>query len=321
MFKDFIKTLKNHKRVAVFSHIRPDGDCVGAQVALSKWLTDQGYDVTAYNDDDVSDNMEWLTEIVTINKPTEEQYRQADIVILVDGNATHRFGEMKEWQDTYQKPIMIVDHHPEPEDGFDCLVSVPSASSTCELIYKLYEETGIDKIDENTAKALYTGIITDTGSLQFDSVTPETVEIVADLLRRGDFKPDEVINKIYSNKTINQFQLLGMALNTISLHEDNQFAVMHVTKEMMSATGTTNSDTEGFVNYPLSIKGVKIAIIFKDLEEEGVKMSLRSRSDIDVNVWARELGGGGHKKAAGAWHKGPLKQAIADTLDIGKKQL
>jgi bifunctional oligoribonuclease and PAP phosphatase NrnA len=215
----------------------------------------------------------------------------------------------------------MIDHHPDPNDEFELQVSVPDASSTCELIYNLYREHDLSQIDEAAAKAMYTGIITDTGSLQFDSVTPETVESAADLLRRGGFKPNVVAEQVFSSKTPQQMKLLSRALGTITMYEDNQIAVMTVNQKMLEETETTNSDTEGFVNYPLSITGVKAAILLKDLSEEGVKMSLRSRSDIDVNVWARELDGGGHKKAAGAWHPGPIEQAIRDVIQIGRKQL
>jgi bifunctional oligoribonuclease and PAP phosphatase NrnA len=321
MFKEFIKTLENYNRIGVFSHVRPDGDCVGSQVALCRWLEMNGYQAGAFNDDEIPMNLQWLTEYYPVNKPAEEDMASFDLIVLVDGNAIHRFGEIENWQKEQNLPIVIIDHHPDPERGFEVTVSVPKASSTCELIYRLYLEHNADQIDQISAKALYTGIITDTGSLQFDSVTPETVEIVADLLRRGKFKPNEIIERLYSTKTLHQYELLSRALTTINLFEDNQIAVMSVTQHMMDETHTSNADTEGFVNYPLSLLGVKVAVLFKDLEEDGIKMSLRSRSDIDVNIWARELGGGGHKKAAGAWHPGPLKKAIQETINIGKKQL
>lgn len=320
MFNDFIKKLKYYKTVGVFSHIRPDGDCLGSQVALCRWLEKNGWEAQAFNDDDIPPNIKWLAAHYPIQKPDRDKLEQLDAVIMVDGNMPSRFGMIEDHYKSLKLPLFMIDHHPDPEQVFKAYVSVPKASSTCELIYELYKETDISQLDEISAKALYAGIITDTGSLQFDSVTPETVEIVADLLRRGKFKPNEVIEKIYSNRSLNQFKLLSQALNTIQMFENNQVAVMHVTQQMMLETDTSNVETEGFVDYPLSIEGVKVAIIFKDLEAEGVKMSLRSRSQVDVNAWARELGGGGHKKAAGAWHKGPLQKAISDTIEIGKKQ-
>lgn len=321
MFKDFIKKIAGYRKISVFSHIRPDGDCIGSQVALCRYLTDKGFNVRAFNDDDLPPNLQWLREFFPVSKPDESSVTDADLLILLDGNALPRFGEMETWQKESEKPTLVIDHHPDPEDGFDFLFSDPAASSTCEMIYRLICEDDASLIDPKMAKAMYAGIITDTGSLQFDSVTPDTVNAVADLLQYGSFKPNEVIEKIYSNRTVKQYKLLSRALSTVELRSDNQIAIMHVTEKMLEETGTTNVDTEGFVSYPLSIQGIKAAVIFKDLGEDGVKMSLRSRSDVDVNVWARELGGGGHQKAAGAWHAGPLEKAIKETIDIGNKQL
>lgn len=321
MFKEFIKKIKKYRRIGVISHIRPDGDCIGSQIALSLWLKRNGYEVKAFNDDDVPVNLEWLTEYFPVEPLEKEELAKCELVILVDGNALHRFGHEDNWFEHLDVPLFMIDHHPDPTDEFDLQVSVPGSSSTCELVYNLYKEHDINQLDSKSAKALYTGIITDTGSLQFDSVTPETLEAVADLLRRGEFTPNLVAEQVFSTKTEAQYKLLSMALDSIKLYENNQIAVMYVTQEMLDKTDTTNSDTEGFVSYPLSIAGVKAAILLKDLAEDGVKMSLRSRSDIDVNLWARELNGGGHKKAAGAWHPGPLEKSIADVIQIGKKQL
>lgn len=321
MFKEFIKVLENHKRVGVVSHVRPDGDCIGSQVALCRWLQKNGFEAFAFNDDDVSENLTWLMDYFPVQKPSDSALASCDLFIVVDGNALHRFGSFAEWQAENPKPVLMVDHHPDPEDEFTVSVSDDTASSTCELIYRLYKQHDINQLDADSSKALYTGLITDTGSFQYDSVSPETVEAAADILRRGNFTPNEVAEKVFSNRTMPQLRLLSLALGGIKLYENNQIAVMSVTQNMLNETGTTNADTEGFVNYPLSISGVKAAVLIKDLDEDGIKMSLRSRSNVNVNVWARELGGGGHKKAAGAWHKGPLTDAIRETVKIGAKQL
>ena len=325
MYKEFIKEVFKYKQVGVISHIRPDGDCIGSQIAICKWLELNGIQCRAYNDDPVPDNLQWLESEnnLQIEVPEPGDFSACDLFILMDGNATHRFGIFDSWfQDQKERPsLFMIDHHPDPDDQFDLMISVPEASSTCELVYKLFMQHDPDQIDITIAKALYTGIITDTGSLQFDSVTPETVEITADLLRRGDFKPNSVIETLYSNRTLAQLKLLSLALESVSLFQNNQIALIYVTGEMLKSTGTGFEDCEGFVNYPLEISGVKAAIFMKDHGEDGIRMSLRSRSDIDVNKWARVFGGGGHKKAAGAWHKGPLKKAIKDVIDEGAKQL
>ncbi len=321
MFSEFQEKIKNYSNIGILSHIRPDGDCIGSQVALSLWLKKKGYEVRAFNDDDIPGNLQWMLDFFPVVKPGFHDFDSCDLFICLDGNSLPRFGVFEEWVKGKQLPVWMIDHHPDPQDHFHLSVSVEIASSTCELVYNLISVDDVTLFDEQIAKALYTGIITDTGSLQFESVTAETVEIVAHLLRIGQFTPNEIIEIIYSNKSIGQLNLLSKALETIRMYENNQIAVMCVTKEMLESTHTSPADTEGFVTYPLSIDGVKAAVLLKDFFDDGVRISLRSRSSIDVNIWARELQGGGHKKAAGAWHKGPLDEAINDVVKIGIKQL
>lgn len=320
MFTELIEKLKEFDTVGVFSHVRPDGDCIGAQVGLSLWLEKNGIQAHAFNDDEVPLNLKWITDYFPVHQPTEELLDQCEAFVVVDGNTPSRFGSYADYIEENPKPSYMIDHHPDPDGGFDMSISVEEASSTCELIFHFFLQEDIGQIDEGVAKSLYTGIITDTGSLQYDSVTPETMTIASELLRRGDFKPNEVAERVFGNKKLRQLRLLGQALNTIELFENGQISIMYVTSEMLEKTNTTNEDCEGFVGYPLSIAGIKAAVLFKDLGG-GIKMSLRSKSDVNVNKWAREIGGGGHKKAAGAWHPGPLKKAIKDVVEIGSKQL
>ncbi|MBN2732292.1 MAG: bifunctional oligoribonuclease/PAP phosphatase NrnA [Balneolaceae bacterium] len=320
MFKEFIEKLKSYNVVGVYSHIRPDGDCIGAQVGVCRWLEANGIKAYAFNDDDIQLNLQWLTDFYPVQKPDEKSLKECDAFVLVDGNSPPRFGSYAEYIKDDPKPAYMIDHHPDPQDGFDLTISEEDASSTCELIFHLYLQDDISKLDSDVAKALYTGIITDTGSLQYDSVTPETMNTASELLRIGDFRPNVVAEKVFSNKSLNQLHLLSMAMSTIQLFEDNQIAIMYVTEEMLQETNTTSDDCEGFVAYPLSVTGIKAAILFKALGD-GVKMSLRSKSEVDVNKWARKIGGGGHKKASGAWHAGPLEKTIEEVVRIGAEQL
>lgn len=321
MFKELVEKLKAHQVVGVYSHIRPDGDCIGAQVATCLWLEQNGIKAFAFNDDPIPLNLQWLSDYFPIQKPKEEDLKKCDAFVLLDGNSPARFGSYAEYIQDNPKPTYMIDHHPDPHDGFDFSISVEEASSTCELVFHLYLQNKISQIDGPIAKALYTGILTDTGSLQYDSVTPETMNICSELLRLGEFRPNEVAERVFSNKSLNQLHLLSKAMSTIRLYADNQIATMYVTSEMLEETNTTNDDCEGFVAYPLSVTGIKAAILFKDLGE-GIKMSLRSKSNsVDVNKWAREIGGGGHKKASGAWHPGPLEKTIEEVVAIGSKQL
>lgn len=320
MFKDFISKITRHKKVAVFSHVRPDGDCLGSQIGLCLWLQKNGIDATAFNEDVPADNLIWLTDFFPVVQPKEGELDQFDAFVVVDGNAMHRFGEVAMKVEATGKPIYMIDHHPQPDDIFEEFVSRTDYSSASELVYELYAEHDPEQIEGPAAKALFAGILTDSGSFQFDSVTPNTLKAGSVLLEKGGFKPNEIAEKIYSTKTIDQLHLLSKALGTITFHANQQIASMYVTKAMFEETGTAKEDTEGFVSYPLSITGVKACVLFRE-DDDRIKMSLRSRSEIDVNAWARNLNGGGHKKAAGAWHPGPLDKAIDEVIKLGEEQL
>lgn len=321
MYREFIQNVKNYNHVGVVSHVRPDGDCIGAQVALCSWLKINGIASTAFNQDDLPENLDWLQEEIPVHKFDNEKLAECDLFIVVDGNSLPRFGYFAEWMENRDLPVWMIDHHPNPDDGFEIAISVETASSTCELIYQLFKEHNPDQISGMNARAMYTGIITDTGSLQFESVSPATVRATADLLERGGFRPNEVAERVFSNRSIGQMHLLSESLKTIRMYGDQQIAVMFVNSEMLERTNTTMEDCEGFVNFPLSIETAKVAILLKDFESDGIRISFRSRSRVNVNQWANHLGGGGHKKAAGAWHPGPMEKAIEEIIEFGTSQL
>jgi phosphoesterase RecJ-like protein len=194
------------------------------------------------------------------------------------------------------------------------------ASSTAELVYRIYKATSLDHISREAAIALYTGIVTDTGSFRFDSVSPATHRAAADLLQLGGFKPNIVHEKLYDQRTSNQYALLGNALSGMQFYAGGRLGTIHVTEAMFRDSGTSYEDTEAFVSYPMSVKGVEAAVIF--IEHEGrIKLSFRSKTQLDVNVWARQFEGGGHAKAAGGWTDGPLDDAIRRVLDAGIRAL
>ncbi|MEX0685773.1 MAG: bifunctional oligoribonuclease/PAP phosphatase NrnA [Balneolales bacterium] len=320
MIAKLSQQLKTHQCLAIFSHVRPDGDAIGSQVALCLWCKKHGIEVKGFNDDEPQENLKWLCEIYPIVKPDKEYLKGCDGIVFLDGNSPDRFGGLGGYVKSLNKPIYLIDHHPDPDDIYEIAYSVPDATSTAELVYHLFQQNDLDMIDGQIGRALYTGIMTDTGSFRFDSVTYKTHLILADLIKRGNFSPDEIHQRIYDDRSINQLHLLGMCLKRIKLHVNNQIASMTVTEDMLTQTGCTYSDLEGFVSHPLSINGVKTATIFCELEGK-IKMSLRAKSDVDVNLIARKFEGGGHKKAAGAWHSGPLAEAVKDVVQAAESQL
>jgi phosphoesterase RecJ-like protein len=307
------------KTVGVISHVRPDADCIGSQVALCRWLDKAGVKAIAFNDDDINPNLQWITDYFAVKKPTVKAFRSCDAFVLVDGNHPGRFGRSGEMAEASKKDLYLIDHHPQPADIFKVQVSDVKASSTAELVYRLYAKFR-DYLDVQSAEAMYAGIMTDTGSFRFDSVTAGTHAAVADLIETTGLETEPIHRRIYDGKKLNQMQLLASVLGTIQLHEGDRIASLVVTKKMLAMHKSEYHDLEGMVNYGLGISGVMASVLFCEMSGK-VKLSLRSASDIDVNVWARQFNGGGHIKAAGAWYEGNIQDALKEVIAEGAKQL
>ncbi|MEX0680157.1 MAG: bifunctional oligoribonuclease/PAP phosphatase NrnA [Balneolales bacterium] len=316
MIKKFTDALVRHNKIGLISHIRPDGDAIGSQLALYYWLHEQGVESLLFNDDPVPANLIWLNDHHLIQVPTVELLDQCDAYLFIDGNHPDRFGKMAEYFKKTEKPVYLIDHHLDPPDGyFSAMISDTRASSTAFLVYTLFELSGLHGIHYDVAEALYCGIVTDTDSFRFDSVTADTHFAVAEIIKKGKIKPSQIYEKIFDDKSISEFHLLGEVLRTVTIFCNNQIAITHVTQKMLSETGCTNDDLEGFVNYPLSLKGVKVSGLFLEQDDQ-IKISLRGKSLIDLNKIAKKFQGGGHFNAAGARHPGPLQKAVDDLVNV-----
>lgn len=307
------------KTVGVISHVRPDADCIGSQVALCRWLTKAGINAVAFNDDELSPNLGWLEDFYPLKKPTVKLFRSCDAFIFVDGNHPGRFGKAGEMAAKSDKDLFLIDHHPQPADLFKVSVSDVKTSSTAELVYLLFAAFP-EYLDVESAEAIYAGIMTDTGSFRFDSVTASTHAAVSALIQSTGLQTEPIHRKIYDGKKLNQIHLLASVLGSIELHENNRIASLTVTKKMLAQHNSEYHDLEGMVNYGLSIDGVLASVLFCEMSDK-VKLSLRSVSYIDVNKWARLFNGGGHVKAAGAWFNGSMEDALRVVIAEGAKQL
>lgn len=303
------------------SHYKPDGDCIGAQMALCGWLKAYGFQCAAYNEDPLPGNLTWLCEDTPIEPLTTEALQDAEVVIFVDGNHLNRFSRYQETFEGLSGIKIMIDHHPLPAvEEFDHTFSEVSASSTCQLIWELYEQTDETKLAPLPAKALYTGLVTDTGSFQFDSVTPKTLESAARILRLGGFKPNEVIERVFSAKTLATQQALGAALSRLYVYDGGKISVISLPYEVVHECESMGEvDTDGFVNHGLHIEGVDVALFCKESAPGEIKCSLRSRHHADVNQWARKLGGGGHVRAAGVLMRGTVEQAVERLIQVGRE--
>lgn len=297
------------RRVVVSSHIRPDGDALGSEIAVARAFVALGKEVLVLNADPVPRNLDWLAE----SQPRglvqryergrlaqAEAVAHADVLLVVDTNARHRLGAVGDLFAQAAAPVLLVDHHPNPEAWFSATCVRTTAAATAEIVYDLL--VGLDPalVTPDVATALYVGIMTDTGSFRYSATTPRTHAITADLLERGGLTPEPIHVALYDNRSPASLRLMAAAFQTIQTHYGGRLATMVVTQETVRASGAFFDETEGLVNFALALDGVVAAVIFLELPS-GVKASFRSKGECPINGWAARFGGGGHPNASGAY--------------------
>lgn len=318
-----LDALLHHERFLITTHVRPDGDAIGSQLALGMVLRKMGKAVAMINSDPVPDNLAWLPgveEVQTFDKSLAqlEQIAAAEVIVVVDTNGLERIGKLARPVKSSTALKLLIDHHTEPETWFDHICARDTASSTGELVYELIAAHEADLIDEDIATALYAAILTDTGSFRYNSVTPAVHRIVADLMERGNLEPETLYSALYETKTPEGLRLLGRVLDTLTLKYDGVLAYVVVSTRMLQETGASSEETEGFVSYVMSLGTVRVALIFTETAK-GTKVSFRSKGDLHVNGWARAFGGGGHRNASGAYVRRPLGEVIQSVVEAAPK--
>ncbi|MGE5315443.1 MAG: DHH family phosphoesterase [Acidobacteriota bacterium] len=315
LFEQFRAIVADKQSFVITSHINPDGDSIGSETALAVVLKDMGKSVRIINQSITPDNLRFLSEEifpVELFDPSVHQavIRSADCLIVVDTNATNRFFAMADdWAAATAFKICI-DHHLEPEQFADFYIVDAEAPATSELLYALIRFMSAEAVTLPVARALYTGIMTDTGSFRFPKTDAETHTITAELVRIGA-DPYEIYQKVYDSGPVNKLQLLGRALDSLTTASNGALAWMVIRNADFPETSTVPADTDNFINYTLSVGGVKVGLLFVELEGV-VKVSFRSKGDIWINNLAKEFGGNGHKHAAGARVTG---RTLDDVID------
>lgn len=316
----FKELTENAASIVFVPHQNPDGDAIGSILGWWNVFRNRGKIVKVVVPDEVPSNLLWMTGAEnmvvygTDREKAEEILKSADLFFLLDFNAIDRCGDMAKTIENLDAPRILIDHHPRPQKGIaDVLFSETSVSSTCELSYYLIKALEWNKyIDISAAECLYSGIITDTGSLSYNSSHPRTYKAVADLVEKGINK-DKIHRELFQSNTFNRIKLLGHVLcNKLELIEGSEAAYISISKDELDQYGYVPGDTEGFVNYPLGIKGVNISALLTEKEKDKfVKLSLRSHNGIPINLYSEEFfSGGGHPNAAGGEWYGTLNQAI-----------
>ena len=316
--------LRDAGRVVITTHLRPDGDALGTEIAVARALLALGKTVLVLNTDAPPRNLDWLVEeqpagLVQTHETGDlgqaQAVAEADVLLVVDTNAGHRLGSVEGLFRQAGKPVLLLDHHPDPERWFAVACVRTEAAAAAEIAYDLV--AGIDPalIDRAVATAIYVGVMTDTGSFRYSATTPRTHAVVADVLERGDLRPEPIHVALFDGRSRGGLALLAAALQTIQTHYDGRLATLFVTGEMIRTAGAFFDETEGLINYGLSLDGVVAAAIFLDVPS-GVKVSFRSKGDCPINAWAGRFGGGGHPNASGAFVKnGQLRRVMKDVVD------
>lgn len=311
--EEVIDVIDKHDGFLVASHTAPDGDGIGSQFALFYLLKSLGKEAVIVNDDPLPKIYEFLPKFWHRTKDFDRKLK-FDTAFIIECATLDRVGKVSELI-TEDMVVANIDHHASNEQFGKVNWVEPSRSSVGEMIYELYRRLN-RPIGEDAALFLYLAIVTDTGSFRYANTTSTTHRVVSELLRLG-VKPDEVAEKLYEANSISTMKLLSEVLSTIKLSEDGKISWLYVTRKMLTEARAELSQTEGFVNYARAIRGVKVALFFKEIERGGwVKVSLRSKSPIDADQIAKVFGGGGHPRAAGCRVCGRIDEIIP--LVVGK---
>ena len=308
------------QRIVIVSHTNPDGDAVGSSLAWAEILRTMGHEVTCVVPNKFPYFLDWMPgieEVVVFKTDTEgravKAIAEADVLFCLDFNAVSRLEILSETiQGNTTARRVLIDHHLQPDEGFDIVFSHPESSSTCFLVYCLVEAMyGTGAITRRMGELLYVGMMTDTGNFAFSHLTPELFRAVAVLLEKGISIP-EIHNSVYNAYTEGRARLFGYAINRkMALIEDGTVAYMSLLESEMRRFQFQQGDSEGFVNYALTIKKVKMSAMFL-AHRKFIRISLRSRGNVDVNLFARKyFNGGGHKNAAG----GKSFLSMEETID------
>ncbi|NUY82438.1 bifunctional oligoribonuclease/PAP phosphatase NrnA [Flavobacterium sp. MAH-1] len=317
-FQEINALLASPKNIAIIPHRSPDGDAMGSTLGLYHFLKKLGQKPVVIAPNEFPDFLAWLPSSETVKifekdkEAVSEILEKADIVFTLDFNALHRTGEMEHTLARLKATFIMIDHHQKPDDYATYTFSNTSYGSTCEMVYDFILGLGkADLLDKTIATCIYCGIMTDSGSFRFPSTTSKTHRIVADLIDLG-VENGYIHNSVYDSNTYNSLQLLGRALQNLKIIPNKKTSYTSLSAQELEDFRYVKGDTEGIVNYGLSLKGIVMTAIFIEHKDENIiKISFRSKGDVDVNQFAREhFNGGGHINAAGGKSLTSLQETI-----------
>ena len=311
--------LATSKKIVIIPHRNPDGDAMGSTLGLYHFLKKKGHEATVITPNEFPDFLAWLPASETVKvfeKDTEASLKllnEAQIVFTLDFNVLSRTGDFME--NALQKlkvPFIMIDHHQKPGDYAAYMFSDTNYGSTCEMVYHFIDALGeTQAIDKTIATCLYTGIVTDSGSFRYPLTTGTTHRIVAEFIDKG-IDNSEIHSLLFDNHSQSRIQILAKALQNMQVLPQYKTSFTFLSQEELNSLGHIKGDTEGIVNYGLSMKDIKFTAMFTENKDEGIiKISFRSKDGFDVNQYAREhFSGGGHINAAGGKSTESLEATI-----------
>ncbi len=336
MLKDLITTsecsrlrslISNSTNIVVCCHVNPDGDAIGSSLGWAEYLRSEGKQPHIIVPDRFPDFLQWLPQSNTILRydthrdDADRLLAEADLVFCLDFNRTSRTEAMADALEASKAKKVLIDHHLDPEAGFELTISQPEMSSTSEIVFRLvWQLEAFDRLGNDFASAVYCGMMTDTGGFTYNSNDPEIFFAIGQLLTKGIDK-DKIYRNVYNNYSENRLRLLGFVLYH-KLVADNQLhaAFFTLSRTDLKRFHFIKGDAEGLVNMPLQIKGMKLSISLREDTERPnlVWVSLRSVDDFPCNKMAEQFfNGGGHLNASG----GRLYCSLADAVEITKKAI
>ncbi len=318
------KLLASPQKIVIVGHKNPDGDAVGSCLGLSLFLSSLGHSTTVIMPNEFPDFLKWLPSVEDIiiyereKEKTTALIEAADLVFTLDFNSLDRVGDLQPVLENTTAKFVMIDHHQQPADYAVATYSDVKMSSTSEMVYHFMDALGkAENLSNEIATNLYTGIMTDTGSFRFSSTSPTTHRVAAKLIEAG--AESAIINQyVYDTNSPERMKLLGVALNNLVILPELHTAYITLTQKELDQYNFKKGDTEGFVNYALSVKGIYFAAIFIENKQESiVKISFRSKGHFSVNDFARNhYSGGGHINAAGGKSSQDLNKTINEFISI-----
>ncbi len=325
--KELQQLLANPKKIAIIPHRNVDGDAMGSTLGLYHILKQLNHQITVVVPNEIPDYLQWIPGIeeATLiyegakNSEAIEVLKETELIFTLDFNALHRAGEQMETVlKTLSAPFIMIDHHEKPDNFAKYMFSDIEYSSTCQMVYELIQKLELgDYINLDAATCLYTGIATDSGGFRFPRTTGNLHRIVGNLIDIG-VNNSQIHENLYDNGDYNKLQILGKALSNMKVLPEYKTSYIALSQQEQNELKVKKGDTEGIVNYGLTIKNIDFTAFFTEVTEEKIiKISFRSQGDFDVNKFARNhFNGGGHKNAAGGKSFDSLEGTITKFIAI-----